>query len=79
MNSEFAVPFLRAGKRIEYLQPRKPAEVAVAGDDLGNAMFQAQGDDVSVVDQIARGARLAKDLVEHGSVPCGFGEEKERR
>ena len=54
MNSE-----LRQGsggcKRIDNLQPRKTTEVAVARDDLGNAVFKAKRDDVSVVNQITCG------------------------
>ncbi len=70
---------LGCGKRVEDLQPGKPAEVAVPRDELRNAVLEAKGDDVSVVNQIARGACMAKDLVEHGSVPWRFGKQQERR
>ena len=78
-NRQSAMATLGWGKRIDDFQPGKPAEVAVTCDDLRNAVLQAKGDDVSDVNQIARGACLAKDLVEHGSVPWRFGKQKERR
>ena len=70
---------VEASKRVDDLQPFKPAEVAVAGDKLRNPVLEAEGNNVSVVDQISGGARLAKDLFEDGSVSYRFGEQKERR
>jgi hypothetical protein len=52
------------GKRVDDLQPLKPAEVAVSGDELRNSVLEAQSHNVSVVNQIAGGACLAKDLFE---------------
>ena len=68
-----------AGKRIDDLQPLKPAEVAVSGDDLRDSVLEAESNNVSVMDQIAGGLCLANDLFEHRSVSSCFGEQKERR
>jgi len=70
---------LRGGKRVDDLQPLKPAEVAVSGDELRDAVLEAQSDNVGVVDQIARRACLPKSLVQHGGVAAGLGKQKERR
>jgi len=43
LKSRSALRWLRTGKWVDGFEPRKPAEVAVSGDDLGNAVFEAQG------------------------------------
>ena len=70
---------LMTGKGVDGFEPGKPAEVAVSRDDLGNAVFDAQGNDVGIVNQIACGTRLPKRLVEQGSVLFRFRQQKERR
>ena len=39
-------------------------------------MFEAQGGDVRIVDEITDGACLAENLPEYRSVPAGFGQKK---
>ena len=68
-----------AGKRVDDLQPLKPAEITVSGDNLRHSVLEAESNNVSVVNQIAAGPRLAKDLFEYRSVSSRFGEQIERR
>ena len=70
---------LCAGKRVDGFEPRKPAEVAVSRNEFRNAVFEAKSRNVSVVNQITGRAGLANGLVQHGSVACCFGKQKERR
>ena len=44
---------LRIDKGVDGFEPPKPAEVAVSSDDLGNAVFEAQGNNVCVVNRLA--------------------------
>jgi hypothetical protein len=41
---------LRVGKWVDDLQPLEPAEVAVSGDELRDAVLEAQSANVGVVD-----------------------------
>jgi len=56
---------LGASKRVDDLQPLEPGEVAVSSDEFRNSVLEAESNNMSVVNQIARGARLAKDLFEY--------------
>ena len=78
-NRQSSIVNSRAGKRIDGLQALKPAEVAVSSDDLRHSVLEAESSNVSVVNQIAGGACLAKDLLQDRSVASGLGEQKERR
>jgi hypothetical protein len=42
-------------------------------------VLEAESNGVSVVNQIAGGARLSKNLFEYRSVSSRFGKQKERR
>ena len=70
---------LRAGKWVDGFESRKPAEVAVPGNELGNAVLEAKGNNVSVMNQIAGRTRLTKRWVEHGGVALRFCQQKEGR
>lgn len=65
-------------KRINDAQTVKAAEITVASKQFGDAVLQAQGGNVRVVNQVARRARLAYDLIEQGNVAFGLGEQNER-
>jgi hypothetical protein len=69
----------RASKRIDDAQGLEAAEIAVAGEQLGDAVLEAQGGNVSVVNQVPCRARLANDLIEEGDVAFRFGEQYEGR
>ena len=40
---------LSTGKGVDGFEPSKTTEITVSGDDLGNAVFEAQGNDMDVV------------------------------
>ena len=50
------------------------AEITVASKQFGDAVLQAQGGNVRVVNQVARRARLANHLIEQRDVAFCFGE-----
>ena len=70
---------LRTSKGVDGFESSKPAKVAISGDELGNTVFEAEGNDVSIVNQIACGTRLTKRRVEHGGVSPRFCKQKEGR
>lgn len=57
---------------------RKSAEIAVAGEQLADAVLDAQRRDVGVMDQIARDCGLSNDGGHDFAVPLGLGKENER-
>ena len=68
-----------ASKGINNPQARKPAEVAVSCDELGDSVLEAKSGDVRVVNQVACRGCLANGYVEHRKVPVRFGEQNKRR
>ena len=54
---------------VDNTQPFEPMEIAIAGDQLGDAMLEAQRGDVCVMDQIAGRSRRPDDCVQHVGVP----------
>lgn len=68
----------RLNKRVDDAQALEAAEIAVAGDELRDAVLETQGCDVSVVDQVTRRARLANDLIKKGNVAFRFSQKNQR-
>ncbi len=50
-------------------------EIAIAGDQLGDAMLEAECGDVGVMDQVAGRSRRPDDRVHHVGVPGSFGQK----
>jgi hypothetical protein len=65
-------------KRVSDLEPLKPAEVAVPGQEFRDPMLEAQSCNVRVVHQIACGSRLAHGSIQHGGVPPRLSKQNER-
>ena len=63
-----------AGKRVGDLQPFKPGEVPVSGNEFRDAMLEAESYNVRVMNEIACGPRLANGSIEHGGMPPGLRE-----
>lgn len=57
---------------------REPAEIAVAGEQLADAVLDAQCCDVGVMDQIARDSGLSNDGGHDFDVPLGFRKQNQR-
>ncbi len=67
------------GEGIHNLEIAEAAEVVITGDEFGDAVFETQRDDVSVVNHIAGGCCMAHGCIEHGRVVRRFRQQHERR
>lgn len=68
-----------AGKRIHHAQALESAEVAIAGHEFRDTVFQAQNGNVSIVNQVPGSICLANDLIEQRNMSIGLGKQQKRR
>jgi len=73
-----SAPVLPLGKRINDAQALEAAEITIMSQQFGNAVLQAQGGNMSVVNQIACRTRLANNTVEQGNMSFGFSQQNNR-